>query len=117
VVTIEGIVRNLYPAVDLIGIARPYAEQVLRQHYYSPQRLLEEAFGGMASFGSLPRELPNQVDQRVHDVETGNFPLQRGPGCARHTAQRARTSSSLAQSSRAPANTRGVGRRMVSGSR
>lgn len=73
--TIEGIVRTLDPKADLIGIARPYAEQILREQY-SPQKLLEEAAGGVTGIGSLVRALPNQLDQLLHDVETGNLQIR-----------------------------------------
>ena len=73
--TIEGIVRTLHPQADLIGIARPYAEQILREQY-SPQKLLEEAAGGVTGIGSLLRALPNQLDQLLHDVETGNLQIR-----------------------------------------
>ncbi len=73
--TVEGIVRTLHPQADLIGIARPYAEQILREQY-SPRKLMEEATGGLTGIGSLLRVLPDQLDQLLHDVETGNLQVR-----------------------------------------
>ena len=46
--TVEGIVRSLYPDVDLLGITRPYAEQLMAQRF-SPQAMLQ---GALTSYGS-----------------------------------------------------------------
>jgi ubiquinone biosynthesis protein len=73
--TVEGIVRNLHPDVDIVQIARTYTEPLVRERY-SPQRLLEEALSGATGIGSMVRHLPNQLDQVLHDVETGNFQVQ-----------------------------------------
>ena len=73
--TVEGIIRTLAPEADVVGIARPYAESVLKERY-SPQRLLEEAMGGVTGVGSLIRGLPAQLDQVLHDVETGNLQVR-----------------------------------------
>lgn len=71
-ITLEGVVRLLDPDADVVGIARPYAESVLRERY-RPERLWEEAFSGVTGVGSLIRGLPAHLDQVLHDVETGNL--------------------------------------------
>lgn len=73
--TLEGIIRDLYPEVDMVGIAKPYAEQVMRRRY-TPDKLLQEAMGGVTGVGSLIRHLPGQLDQVLHDVETGNLQVK-----------------------------------------
>src|SRR5262249_36492545 len=42
--TIEDIVRTLHPEVDLVGIGKPFLEQVV-QRRLSPQRILQEMLG------------------------------------------------------------------------
>jgi ubiquinone biosynthesis protein len=71
-ITLEGVVRLLDPDADVVGIARPYAEAVMRERY-TPERLLEEALSGVTGIGSLVRGLPAHLDQVLHDVETGNL--------------------------------------------
>jgi ubiquinone biosynthesis protein len=73
--TVEGIVRNLHPDVPILDIAREHLEPMVRSRY-SPQKLLEEAMGGVTGLGSMVRHLPGQVDQLLHDLETGNFQVQ-----------------------------------------
>jgi ubiquinone biosynthesis protein len=73
--TIEGIVRHLHPEVDLPGIARPYVEQVLAQRF-SPASMVRDALGEAGVLGAMARRLPGQLDQILHDAETGNFQVR-----------------------------------------
>ncbi len=73
--TIEGIIRNLYPDVDLVGITRPYVTQVVADRL-SPQALFKEVLGEASTLGSMVRRLPTQIDQLMHDFETGNLQLR-----------------------------------------
>jgi ubiquinone biosynthesis protein len=70
--TIEGIVRHLYPKVDLVGIAQPYAKQIIAQRY-DPQKLVRELLGEATGFGATLRSLPDQLDQMLHDFDSGNI--------------------------------------------
>ncbi|MBC7171936.1 MAG: AarF/ABC1/UbiB kinase family protein, partial [Polyangiaceae bacterium] len=73
--TIEGIVRNLYPDVDLVGIAQPYARQIVARRL-EPERLVREVFGEVTGLGATLRTLPEQLDQVLHDFETGNIQVR-----------------------------------------
>jgi ubiquinone biosynthesis protein len=73
--TIEGIVRHLHPKVDLVGIAQPYAKQILAERL-DPQRLLRELMGGASGLGATLRTLPDQIDQVLHDFDTGNIQIR-----------------------------------------
>jgi ubiquinone biosynthesis protein len=70
--TIEDIVRTLHPEVDLIGIGKPFLEQVV-QRRLSPQRILQDMVGEASGVGSMLRTIPGQIDQLLHDFETGNI--------------------------------------------
>lgn len=70
--TIEDIVRTLHPEVDLIGIAKPFLEQIVERRL-SPQRILQDMMGEAAGVGSMLRTVPGQIDQLLHDFETGNI--------------------------------------------
>lgn len=74
-VTIEGVGRALDPAVDILGIARPYVETRMRDRL-NPQRMMQDAFSGAGQIGSLLQHLPGQLDQILHDVETGNVQVR-----------------------------------------
>jgi ubiquinone biosynthesis protein len=73
--TLEGVIRDLDADVSMVEIAQPYAERLLRERY-SPARLLQEAVGGATGVGSLIRQLPGQLDQILHDFETGNVQVR-----------------------------------------
>jgi ubiquinone biosynthesis protein len=70
--TLEDIVRTLHPEVDLIGIARPFLDEIVRSRL-SPQRVLGEFMSEASGIGSMLRTIPGQVDQLLHDFETGNI--------------------------------------------
>jgi ubiquinone biosynthesis protein len=70
--TLEDIIRTLHPDVDLVGIAKPFLDEIVRRRL-SPQRILGEAMSEAAGIGSMLRTVPGQVDQLLHDFETGNL--------------------------------------------
>jgi ubiquinone biosynthesis protein len=69
--TLEDIIRTLHPDVDLIGIARPYLDDIMERRL-SPQRILGDLMTGTTGVGSMLRTVPGQIDQLMHDFETGN---------------------------------------------
>jgi ubiquinone biosynthesis protein len=70
--TLEDIIRTLHPDVDLVGIARPFLDEIVRRRL-SPQRILGEFMSEASGIGSMLRTVPGQVDQLLHDFETGNI--------------------------------------------
>lgn len=73
--TFEGVIRGLNPDLDIVAIATPYVQRVMAKRY-SPKNLLAESFGGLAGLGGLLRQLPNQLEQIMHDAETGNIQVR-----------------------------------------
>ncbi len=72
---IEGIIRQLHPSVDILGISQIYARKIMAERF-APQKLLHEALGGVTGIASLIRHLPTQLDQVLHDLETGNLQVR-----------------------------------------
>ena len=70
--TLEDIIRTLHPEVDLVGIARPFLDDIV-QRRLSPQRILGNLMSEASGIGSMLRTVPGQVDQLLHDFETGNI--------------------------------------------
>ena len=70
--TLEDIIRTLHPEVDLVAIARPFLDEIVRRRL-SPKRILGEIVSEASGIGSMLRTLPGQVDQLLHDFETGNL--------------------------------------------
>lgn len=73
--TIEGLVRSLHPHVDLVAIARPYVQQALARRL-SPLTLAKGVAGDASGLASMLRGLPAQLDQVLHDVESGSLQLR-----------------------------------------
>ena len=75
VATLEGIVRNLDPSADIVAIARPYVQQTLVRRL-SPHDIFRDLASEVSTLGSLAHRLPTQVDQLLHDFETGNLQIR-----------------------------------------
>ncbi len=73
--TIEGIIRNLDGKVDLVGIAMPYVKEIMARRF-APETLLRDALGDAGSLGHTLRSLPAQLDQVLHDFQTGNIQVR-----------------------------------------
>lgn len=73
--TLENIIGELHPEVDVVGIARETLEPLIKSRL-TPQKLVEEAMSGVSGVGSLIRLLPGQLDQVLHDLETGNVQVR-----------------------------------------
>lgn len=75
VATLEGIVRKLHPEADVVAIARPYVQQTLIKRF-SPNDLMRGFAAELSTIGSVAQRLPEQVDQLMHDFETGNLQVR-----------------------------------------
>jgi ubiquinone biosynthesis protein len=73
--TLEGVVRALDPEVDIAGIARPWAERIVAERF-APEHMLEAALSRATGVGGLVSRMPDQLEQLMHDVETGNLQLR-----------------------------------------
>lgn len=72
---LEGVIRALDPQVDIAGLARPYAERIVAERL-TPTRLLEQALTRATGVGGLVARMPDQLEQLLHDVETGNLQMR-----------------------------------------
>jgi ubiquinone biosynthesis protein len=73
--TLEDIIRTLHPEVDIVGIARPFLDDIV-QRRLSPQRVVGDLLSEASGLGSILRRVPGQVDQLLHDLETGNLQVR-----------------------------------------
>ena len=71
-ISMEGILRQLSPDLDILGVAMPYAKELLKGRYE-----LGDLQGGLLRallrFQGLAADLPTQVSQILLDLETGRF--------------------------------------------
>ncbi len=74
-VTIEGIVRKLYPEMEPGQVAAPYVKKLLAEHYS-----LDDLRGGagrtLLQLSNLLSEVPQQVSQILMDLEGGRLAVQ-----------------------------------------
>jgi ubiquinone biosynthesis protein len=71
-ISMEGILRTLSPDLDILGVALPYAKELLKGRYE-----LGDLQGGLLRallrFQGLAADLPTQLSQILLDLETGRF--------------------------------------------
>ena len=75
--TVEGILRSVYPNLDIIGTLRPYAERLVQERFGS-DRLLKAAMVSLFRVNHLLRDVPMQIDQMLMDIEAGELRVQVG---------------------------------------
>jgi ubiquinone biosynthesis protein len=73
--SVEGLIRHLHPQVDLVKISRPYVQQIMARRF-APATLLQELASEASGLAGMARRLPGQLDQILHDVETGSFQVR-----------------------------------------
>lgn len=73
--TVEGILRVVYPDLDIVTTLRPYAERLVRERY-DGTRLVRASIKTLMSANHLLRDVPMQLDQMLMDVEAGQLQVQ-----------------------------------------
>ena len=73
--TAEGVIRYLDPTIDVVAIGTPYVQRIMARRF-SPSHLFAESWGGLSSLRTLLEQLPRQVEQIMHDAETGNIQVR-----------------------------------------
>lgn len=70
--TIEGLVRELDPDIDVTEVARPYAEKLLMNRV-APDNMQEGLYRTLLQFQGLSQDVPLQVTQILSDLSSGRF--------------------------------------------
>lgn len=68
--SIEGLVRQMAPQINIAQIVRPIVEEYIGQRFAS-KNFMMESLGGILGVRSFLKQLPNQVEQILHDAESG----------------------------------------------
>jgi ubiquinone biosynthesis protein len=71
-VSTEGMLRSLYPEMNIIEVALPYAKELLAGRY-DPSQLQGGLMRTMLRFQSMAADLPTQLSQILLDMESGKF--------------------------------------------
>lgn len=72
--TIEGIMRELEPELDLLKRATPYVKELAARRF-SAKKLATSVVRNSMAFSSFITQFPEQMDQILMDLEGGNLSL------------------------------------------
>lgn len=72
--TIEGIMRRLKPDMDVLELGMPYARELALRRF-SARKLAQSAVNTAMGFSSFVTKVPQQMDQVLMDMESGNLTI------------------------------------------
>ncbi len=72
--TLEGVVRELAPRLEILGRVQPFLEKVVRARW-TPARLLREAEEGLGEFVNAARSAPIHLAEVLKQAAEGRFQL------------------------------------------
>ncbi len=85
-VALDGIARSLVPDWDMMEAVRPYAARLAGERL-DPERVTGDLLRQAVSVAAMLKDMPQQVDQVLLDLERGNFQLSaRTPDVSELTA-------------------------------
>jgi ubiquinone biosynthesis protein len=71
-ITVEGVIRRLYPDLDVLAIGLPYARELLLARF-DPRDASGTLMKSLLKFQGLAEDLPAQLSQILTDLEGGKF--------------------------------------------
>ena len=71
-ITIEGMIRRLYPKLDVLEVGLPYAKELLLSRF-NPGDASSTIMKSLLKFQSLAEDVPSQLTQILVDLEGGKF--------------------------------------------
>ncbi|RKG59889.1 AarF/ABC1/UbiB kinase family protein [Corallococcus sp. AB011P] len=71
-ISTEGMLRGLYPELNILEVALPYAKELMAGRY-DPSQLQGGLMRTLLRFQSMAQDLPTQLSQILLDLETGKF--------------------------------------------
>ena len=75
--TLEGLVRELDPNLDAAAVAKPYAEQLLKERV-APENMQSSLYKALLQIDGLSHDLPLQVSQIIADLSSNRFGVRVG---------------------------------------
>jgi ubiquinone biosynthesis protein len=73
--TVEGIARQLYPALDIVEEIRPYFADIVG-YRYSPERLTSDLLHVASRFANAASEFPGRADDILEDLRHGRMSVE-----------------------------------------
>jgi ubiquinone biosynthesis protein len=69
------LIRSLYPDINALEIAQPYIQRLMAERF-SPGSMLKDSLSTVTGLSSMLKQLPMQLDQILHDAESGNLQVR-----------------------------------------
>ena len=85
--TIEGIARQLYPALDVVEEIRPYFADIVG-YRYSPERLTNDLLHIATRFANAASEFPGRADDILEDLRQGRLSIDVRQPSLQHATER-----------------------------
>jgi ubiquinone biosynthesis protein len=85
--TVEGIVRQIYPQMNLVVEVKPHLAEILGARY-SPERLTNDLIHIASRIGSTATELPAVAEDILEDLRHGRLTLEVGQRSLLHAQER-----------------------------
>ncbi len=73
--TLEGLVEELDPALSIMDIAKPFGRKLLKERLH-PSNIGEKLWHNLVEYGDLLVDLPKQVKGLMNNVQRGQLNLQ-----------------------------------------
>lgn len=70
--TLEGIIGFLDPECNIMGIAEPFAERLMKERFH-PKKIAETAWGQLKDYAELLAGLPKDVKDLTHTMKKGKL--------------------------------------------
>ncbi|MBI3133055.1 MAG: AarF/ABC1/UbiB kinase family protein [Bacteroidetes bacterium] len=71
-VTIEGVIRNLDPKLDMLELAKPYLVSAMTKKF-SPLQMGKKVLSGIFEFGNYMEEFPRDLKNAIRKINTGEI--------------------------------------------
>lgn len=71
-VTIEGVIRNLDPKLDMLELARPYFVKTISKKY-NPLQLGKRMLNGLFELGNYMEEFPRDLKNAIRKINSGEI--------------------------------------------
>jgi ubiquinone biosynthesis protein len=71
-VTIEGVIRNLDPKLDMLELARPYLIKTISKKF-NPLDMGKKVLTGIFEFGNYMEEFPRDLKNAIRKINTGEI--------------------------------------------
>jgi ubiquinone biosynthesis protein len=85
--TVEGIVRQIYPQMNLAAEVKPYLADILGARY-SPERITSDLIHIASRLGNTAAELPAVAEEVLEDLRRGRLTLEIGQSTLLHAQER-----------------------------